>query len=331
MIDNESENSLRAAAQAIIQSRIEAEPQEEQAEKPSGETEQESEQSSQELATSDNKESQETEEKPDNQESESAQEEQGDFIEFKANGETHRMAVDKVKELASMGLDYTRKTQELSARVKTEAEKQFKEYTSGMEAERKRLLDNAKMLESLYDRPLVTAEKLEQLMNDGEYDEYHRLKFQEDKRKELLSLAKGEITRLEEERTQKEKKEFADFAAREAEILFQKMPEFNNQESFGRYVKYLQSAGYTNQDIATLADHRAIMMVEKARRYDELQKNKNVQPLKKDAPKIIRRNGSVEKASSGDKDLHTSLESLKKTGSIRDAGAAINKILKNRG
>lgn len=267
------------------------------------------------------------------EEGQSAQdtEEQQDYIEFMADGATHKASIDEIKELASKGLNYTRKTQELAERVKTETEKKVQERTQALESERKRILDSVDMLEGLYDRPFVTTEQLDKLIAEGDYDEYHRLNHQETKRKEILEKARTERQKIHEAKAKESQEQFRNYAIQQTEILINKMPELKVTENQEKLAKYLVNSGFNNDEIQNFVDSRGLMIAEKARRYDELSKSKVTEPVRNAPPKVIRKVGSsVSKQTYTEKELQTTQDRLKSSGNLRDAASLILQLQQKR-
>ena len=268
----------------------------------------------------------ETEQVVEEGQAEEATEEQQDFIELKANGEVHKLSLDEVKELASKGFDYTRKTQELSERAKAEAERIADERTKGLQEERKRLIEAADMMEVYYAKPFVTPEQLDQLIQDGDTEGYLRSTRLEEKRREILEQARSERKKIAETEAKAQQEQFNQIAARNTQVLFEKMPELKDPERQKLLALYMVKEGVTNKELETFTDPRGLIMAEKARRYDELSSGK-VEPVRKDPPKVIKKVGaSVNKQTYIQKDVDESLTKLSQSGNLRDAASLLLKM-----
>jgi hypothetical protein len=272
--------------------------------------------------------SEDTEEVVEESQSEEEAQEQQDLIELKAVGETHQYTLDQIKELASKGLDYTRKTQELSERAKSEADKIVLERTSALEIERKRLFDAVDNIEGMYGRPFVTQEQLDQLIHEGDTDTYLKLSRQEEKRKEILANARSERQRLQDEKAKADAEQFNKDAINHTQILFDKMPELKDKGNQEKLAQYLAKAGLTPKEISKFIDHRGLILAEKARRYDELSGGK-LEAVKKDPPKVIKKVGAtVNKQTYTEKDIDAAKAKLSQSGNLRDAAALMLKLRK---
>ena len=257
---------------------------------------------------------------------EEATEEQPDLIELKANGDIHKLSLDEIKELASKGFDYTRKTQELSERSKADAERIADERTKGLQEERKRLIEAADMMEVYYAKPFVTPEQLDQLIQDGDTEGYLRLTRQEEKRKEILDAARSERKKIADTEAKAQQEQFNQAAIQHTEKLFEKMPELKDSENQKRLAQYLSKNGLSNDEIQKFIDHRGLIIAEKARRYDELSGGK-IEPVRKDPPKVIKKVGAaVNKQTYVTKDLDESFTKLSQSGNLRDAASLLLKM-----
>lgn len=253
-------------------------------------------------------------------------EEQQDLIELRAIGETHKFSLDQIKELASKGLDYTRKTQELSDRAKIEAEKIVNERTKEVQAERNRLLESCDLLESFYGKPFTTAEQLDQLIQDGDTETYLKLTRQEEKRKEILETAKKERQKIHEAKSAEYQEQLKQQAIQHTQLLFEKMPELREQPNQERLAKFLEKSGLSREEIQNFVDHRGLIIAEKARRYDELSTGK-AEPVKQAPPKVIRKVGAtVNKQTYVQSDLDAAAQKLAEKGNVRDAASLYLKM-----
>jgi len=212
----EPDNSIRAGAMDIKElmlQHVQQEAQKEQAEQPeedSAAPEEEQPEVEAEDTTDTSEEAEETDDES---------EEGPDVFEITANGQTHELEWEEIQRLAAAGFDYTKKTQELSEKVKTEAEKLAKEQTAGIDKHREDLVEKINLVESLYSNPLATNEQLNKLLAEGDTEEYLRLKGQEDSRKELLQQVKVERDNAVKQQQEEQAKFFEVEARKQTAIL----------------------------------------------------------------------------------------------------------------
>jgi hypothetical protein len=96
------------------------------------------------------------------------------------------------------------------------------------------------------------------------------------------------ITAQQEQESQRQR---AEIVQQENEKLLEAMPELRDEAkrtaAFSDVAKFLQSAGYTPEEMNALTDHRAVMVAMKAAKYDQLLAAKAKQ-AKPDVPKPVK-------------------------------------------
>lgn len=118
---------------------------------------------------------------------------------------------------------------------------------------------------------------------------------------------------------------------KEREALIAADPEYGNAEQapvkMQRLRSYLQGQGFSEQEVANAADHRLILMAEKARLWDESQAA--AAPLKKRVVKVAKagkpgaRQSKAEQQHDATRELRTR---LRKSGHVDDAAALISQM-----
>jgi hypothetical protein len=119
--------------------------------------------------------------------------------------------------------------------------------------------------------------------------EYVRQKAEQDRRKELLQASEQEQNRIRAEKQQESDKVYSQYLDNERKLLADKLPIYGDKDKGPEFIKnltsYAKSIGYTDQEISMLVDHRAVMMLANAYRYDKLKKanlkNKKVTKVSK--------------------------------------------------
>jgi hypothetical protein len=106
--------------------------------------------------------------------------------------------------------------------------------------------------------------------------------------------------------------------AREKAKLDEAMPDLNRKA----LRTYLEGVGFTDTDIAQAADHRLVVLAEKARCYDELMagKGKTMKTIPTRKRKVETSNTAIRKGEPTVKELHAK---LRRTGRIDDALALL--------
>ena len=254
---------------------------------------------------------------------EAAEDEQpSEEFELQYNGAPEKVTKERAKELAQQGLYYERN--------KTQVEqhwKQAQEISQVVQAQMQAVpeLQKASAMVSLYEEAInaVDLGEMQQLATD-------------DPAKYLSKLAEYNTLnrRLQEAQASREKvvKQFAESQqryqsetlARERESLLKAIPDWRDEAKFkqakSRIVAYMAERGFSEQEIGSLMDHRALLVAYDAARFRESQK-----ALKASAkqlgqkPQVAKPGASVSKAQAGDEQAKALRQQLKKTGRLEDA------------
>jgi hypothetical protein len=247
-----------------------------------------------------------------------------DLYEVTVNGEKKEVSLESLISNYSKGEDYTRKTQELSGKVKTEADKLVREKYEHFDNEVKRITEVTGMFETFLNNPIVTKEQLKKHLDEGDLTTYHQLKYQEEERVEILKLAKQHREEALKIAEGKRNESYNEWKGKQREILMDKLPELGKKENQERLAKYLIGHGFTDKEVSETAHAQVLIVAEKARRYDELVKNRKAEPIQKTPPKVIRKVGSKVEAKAGATQLFSDAKQrLAKSGSRADAAEAI--------
>jgi len=262
----------------------------------------------------------------DEQPSESSQE----LYKVVVDGQEQEVTLDELTKGYSRQSDYTRKTEKLSQERKTLEERNAEALRRSEEAKIKRdeYAQNLRLLsEQLKAEPQID---MDQLYRDDPA-EYVRVKADQDKRKELLQASIQEQQRLQAEKQAENDKKYQTYLAEQRELLTQKLPIYADKNKGPEFVKnltnYAKEIGYTDQDIAQLVDHRAVIMLANAYRYDKLKKanlkNKKVTKVSKvvssSSPKVLDDDEIAKR-------MKSKKATLRKTGKVNDAVSVLQEM-----
>ena len=267
----------------------------------------------------------------DNTETESDSQET--LYEVTINGVKQQVTLDELTKGYSRESDYTRKTMDLSD--------QRKEVES-MQENLKKELDAVKSSRDQYEVQIGELTKnLNQEENidwDALYNsdpaQYVRKKAEQDKRKEALLIAQQEQQRINQEKRAEQEKVYQDYIAKERKLLADKLPIYADKDKGKDYVEKLKNfaleSGYTQKELDMMVDHRAVLMLDKAFRYNQLQKTKLDKNKVNKPPRIVRSNASNVSEDSDVKQRHDRrMNKLKKSGSVRDAQSVLKEMIFN--
>ncbi len=255
-----------------------------------------------------------------------------DVFEVKVNGETKEVSFSDLVSNYQKGENYQKKMEEISGRVNSEVESKLNELGSNLREQQTKLIEETTFLEGLYGQPVVTEEKLQELLADGDVEEFQKLKYQEENRQKLVGQLKAKQSDALSALQKQADQEMQKFKKKETVALFEKLPELQKEDNQKKLAQYLKVTGFSDDEIGGFADHRGLIIAEKARKYDELIASSKGKKVKSKSPKPIRKVGKgAQKEAQGKKVRNEGFAKLKKSGSTRDAGKLIEQLLSNKG
>lgn len=170
--------------------------------------------------------------------------------------------------------DYTRKTQEV-AQQREAAKAEVEQYRTNRE-------QYANILKVLQERigteaSEPTAEQWNEL-RESDPDRYAIEWADAGRRREQRDKVKAEQTRIENEKREEQKTALVAFVNDHRTKLLEKLPEWKDpvkaQAGMVRVREYAKTMGFTDAELEQAYDHRMIVAVDKARRYDALMAEK---------------------------------------------------------
>ena len=221
--------------------------------------------------------------------------------------------------------DYTRKTQKLAEERKI-VESEFqqvraeREYTS-------QLLGQLQQKLQEYEPPEPDWNRLE--VEDP--TEYARQWTSHQRRQQQKYAIQAEELRIAQLQNADAQKHIHATLAAETARLKEKIPEWNSPEKAkaeGKaLLEYGQVLGFSEQELNTITDSRALLALHKAWKYDQMMsKRPEFQAKIKKAPRMVTP-GSAGNVSSKSSDLNNAKKRLAQTGSVRDAASLFEKFI----
>ena len=249
------------------------------------------------------------------------------------NGNNQKVNLNELMKGYSRESDYTKKTMDLSNQRK-EVESLQDNLKKEFEAVKSSRDQYAQQLEIL-SKNLKQEENIdwENLYQDNPA-EYVRKKAESDKRKETLQLAQQEQMRIQQEKRSEQEKVYQDYILNERKILAEKLPVYADKEKGAEFTKRLSNfakeSGYTDQEIDMMVDHRAVLLLADAYRYNQLKKTKLSDKKVNKAPKVVTSNASnVREDSDRKQNVDKRMTRLKKSGHIKDAQSVLKEMYFN--
>lgn len=254
-----------------------------------------------------------------------------ELYKIKVGDQELEVSLDELKDGYFRQQDYTRKTKDLS-----ENRKSVDELKNSLTREN----EEAKIKRDQYEKQLQVLEQhLKTTENKVDLDvlyqedpaEYVRQKAEIDRRKEMIEATRQEQQRINFEKQKEHEKTYNAYLEKEKKLLAEKLPIYSDKEKGPEFVKNLtnfaKEIGYSDQEISMLVDHRAVLMLANAYRYNKLKKANAKNKKVTRTPKVVS-SSSPKVAEDTDvvKRIRSKKAVLKKSGKVRDAVSILQEM-----
>jgi hypothetical protein len=242
----------------------------------------------------------------------------------KASGEEVEVELDELIKGYQQGTDYTKKSQALA------------EQRKAIEAERGHL-EQVKQERQAYAQKLQALDSFLTQQNQGvdlevlkETDPigYAVAVAEQSQREKQLAVVRNEQQRIAQQQQAEQQASLQAHLRTESEKLVTLIPELATPQgdAVRKQIRdYAKSVGWTDQELSSVYDSRAVQTLYKAMKYEQLQKSKpELNKKLQSAPKMMRSGTSVPQArSSQDKQV---MQRLRETGKVADAAKAFERF-----
>jgi len=243
------------------------------------------------------------------------QDDDGEEPLFEINGQ--QVTLDEIGKGYLRQSDYTKKTQELA-----QTKKEMDQLQVSIAAERQHLQE---MLALANNTPADEPDWV-QLANDDPL-EYTRQRAIFEATKAERDAKDAEAARLADIQRGEEAQRLQTFVEEQAEKMVEAIPELGGEkapEYKANVARYMEGIGYTKEELSKLFDARAVILADKARKYDELMSKKTTAKKKvKRKPKVLRPGVTKGKQAVKADQQRKRVGRLRKTGSVDDAVALL--------
>ena len=253
-------------------------------------------------------------------------EEGEDLYAVTINGEEHTIPLDELLKGYSRHSDYTRKTQELSEqRRQIEAHhQQWSAEVQQIQTERQQYVT---ALQNVVENSAGTLDQFatvdwEALKNENPL-EYITKRDEFRETQDKVRQAQFQQQQAHEAHQQESQRTHTRVLQEEHGKLVEALPEWKETESrqkLGSEIKaYALTQGYTSEEIGSLVDHRSLMTLYKAMKFDKASSPDVVQKKVKNKPRVIRAGSPRTKSDVGKQKRTTKMKRLRNTGHVDDA------------
>jgi hypothetical protein len=259
--------------------------------------------------------------------SEEVEEQPTRTFKVKAAGEEREVTETELIEGYQLGADYTKKTQKLA------------EERKAVEAEKAKIQE-ANKLRDQYAQRLQMMEQFLQQQNKGENLEVlketdpigYAVKVAEQaQREKQLAILQQEQQRIAQQQQAEQSERLQQHLAEESQKLTSLIPGYGDPKQGDQIRKdireYAKSVGWSDQELASLYDSRAVLNLYHGMKYQQLQSKKPAIAKKVEAaPKMLKAGNSAPRNADMEQNKKLS-QRLKQSGKVRDAALLFEKFL----
>jgi hypothetical protein len=272
-----------------------------------------------------NLEAQEEEEEESEDETE---EEEPEYFAVKIDGEEYQVTLDELQSGYQRQKDYTRKTQQLA-----DQRKDYESKLGELTQEHEDFMTRANMANELLNRDLKKFDGVDwdKLKADDPVG-YVQKQIEKQETVGLQQELYQQVQKIQAHNLQQQQQQrdaYLQSQAQEAEKLF---PEWKVEDKrkigIQTIAEYAKTQGYTDQELAGIVSAKDFLILDKARKYDEMQKTKgNIRTKKRPGiKKVVKAKGAPSKTVGRKKAVQARKERFQQSGSLKDAAAFMHEM-----
>lgn len=253
------------------------------------------------------------------------EQEQPQIFSVKVDGKEVEVTLEELQKGYSRTQDYTRKTQQIAeARKQTEAElqavraerEQYAQLLGALEAQVQQAAQPNIDWDTLYREDPIEYVRQREVMRENK----EKAEAIQSEQQRLAFLSQQEQAQLMQQKLQQEQ-----------EALLAAIPDWKDakkaQAEKALLVEFGQKIGFTPEELKSVVDHRAVLMLRKAALYDQMMsKRGNIKPVTNNGPRPAKP-GAAGRVSSSTESVRAQ-QRVAKTGRVDDAANAIFQLLK---
>lgn len=245
----------------------------------------------------------------------------------KASGEEIEVTLDDLIKGYQREADYTKKTQTLAEqRKQVEAERQVIEQAK---LQRDQYQERLAMIESAL-KTYAPQENLEALKETDPIGYAVKVAEQTQREKQLQAV-QLERARIAQQQQAEQSQSLNSHLAAEAQKLAEAIPEYADEQKSVQVKKdireYAKKIGWSDEELASVYDSRAVLTLYRAMQYEKLMGNKaGVTKKVNEAPKMLKP-GVSRQTDVNAEQTKKAINQLKRTGNVRDAANAFERFI----
>ena len=279
----------------------------------------------------------ESEEESEEDEAEESDEEEGeesDLYAVKVDGEEVEVTFDELLKGYSRQSDYTKKTQELSQGRKEieEAKSTYNSALAQMQQERQHYVTQLNQILQNSSNNLQEYDKIDwNTLKEDDPIEYVKLREDyRDGKEKMQALDQQRQMAMQQQNAEAQKVQQEAVQAERYKMV-EALPEWGDpdkQKELATDVKnYALTQGFSEEELNSLIDHRSVLVLMKAAKYDALESADVKSKKLKNKPKVVRSGKGVSSSRNEKSKRNAQMKRLRGTGHINDASVLLEDFI----
>ena len=255
---------------------------------------------------------------------ESEEQEQAQTFTVKVDGKEVAVTLEELQNGYSRTQDYTRKTQQIA-----EVRKQVEQETQAVRAERQQY---AQLLGALQAQLQATEPQvdLDRLYHEDPIEWVRQKEVMRERQEKALAI-QAEQQRLAQLSQYEQQRAMEEQLSSQKDALLAALPEWRDPKKAkaekALVVESAKAAGFSEEDLKSVYDHRLVLLLRKAGLYDQMMsKRQGIKPVVNNGPRPAKP-GAAGRVSTTTESTRAK-QRLAKTGRVDDAASAIELLLK---
>jgi hypothetical protein len=279
----------------------------------------------------------EEEDEPEEEEEESEESDDEGEEEFlyavKVDGEEQEVTLDELLKGYSRQSDYTKKTQELSSdrRGMEELQQKYNSEMTQIQAERQQYTE---YLNQIVENSMGGLDKYANLdwdrLKESDPIEYVTKREEYREAQEKIQSMRNEQSIAQQKQAEESKQLHSQMVYEEHQKLVSVVPEWGEPEKQKDLAsdvrKYALSQGFSEEELSSLVDHRSVLVLMKAAKFDAMD-NADIKSKKlKNKPKVIRSGKGKTKGENSKSKRAAKMKRLQSSGHVDDAASILEDL-----
>lgn len=218
----------------------------------------------------------------DNDDSDNSEDEpEPEYAEVEWNGKKYSVPAD-LKDGFMFQSDYTRKTQEVAEQRKAVEARQA-EIEHQAQVQREHIQDVAEL--TAMDRQIEAYDQIDwRQLQQADQAEFMRLDWERRQLVEQRNSKSEQLSRKQQEALAKQQQDVAKLREEGLAALQREIPDWSDETARAVSEYGMKQAGFTEREIASVIDPRMVKVLDKARRFDQLQAKAREKPKVEQKP-----------------------------------------------